>query len=285
MLELATGLPVPFLTRSWLFLQPQEEAALHAGLRSAADILVIDMSVSAAARSAYRQNVCEFAASRGRNPGEPALFILLDARSNALTADLSALMPMRPDGIMISNASGAQDIQRLDVLLTVAEADNDINAGQTRLAVLADGLDELDLADKSSRLIAIAWSASRLMQRLGASRMHDASGMLVDSLRYSRARILCMAAKANIEAVDSESGLISTSRLNRDATEAASDGFSGKITLTPRQAPQINHAFSPSADSIREAQALLNQKPSGDQAQMLRAMRILGRAESLHPRT
>lgn len=274
--QLATGLPVPFLTRSWLVLPAQEEAAFHAGLRSGADIVVIDLTLADGRQPETWARLRDWISNRPIAAGDPALFIMLAADGPELAPALSALMPSRPDGVLIAHPACAADIQRLDVLLSVEEAENDIEAGHTRIAVLADGLDDIALADMSSRLIAVCWSASRLMERLGARRMHDAAGVLVDALRHYRVRLLGMAARAHLEAVDSESGLISTERLMRDAREAAADGFTGKITLSPRQAAQINHAFSPSPETILEAEAVLAE--AEDDLRQLRAQRVLARA-------
>lgn len=278
MQQLATGLPVPFLTRSWLVLPAGEDAALHAGLRSGADIVVIDLTIQIGEQKAVWARTRTVLEERAKGVGEPAIFIMLPADGPEIEPALAALMPARPDGVMIAFPAHAADVQRLDVLMSVEEAENGFEPGQTRIAVLADGLDDLDLADKSARLVAACWSAARLMERLGATRMHDASGVLVDAFRYHRARLLSMAARAHLEAIDSESGLISTERLARDAREAAADGFSGKITLAPRQAAAINHAFSPGPDSILEAEAILATKDGPVDARRLRALRVLARA-------
>lgn len=282
--QLATGLPVPFLTRSWLVLPAREEAALHAGLRSGADILVIDLTLEKGQPKDLWAGLCALLQARTKGASEPAIFIMLPADGPEIEPALSALMPARPEGIMIAFPASAADVQRLDVLLSVEEAEHGIEAGQTRIAVLADGLDDLDLADKSTRLVAACWSAARLMERLGATRMHDAGGALVDTFRYHRARLLSMAARAHLEAIDSESGLISTERLSRDAREAAADGFSGKITLAPRQAAQINHAFSPGPESVLEAEAVLSDVHAADSAKWLRALRIKARAVLMRER-
>jgi citrate lyase subunit beta/citryl-CoA lyase len=45
--------------------------------------------------------------------------------------------------------------------------------------------------------------------------------------------------------------------LRREAEEARRDGFSGKMAIHPAQVPIINEVFTPTADAIAKARAII----------------------------
>ncbi len=275
----ANGLPVPFLTRSWLLIPPPEEAAMNAGFASGADILVFDLSpLPASALRGTAERLRAYLLERKRAEAEPAVFIGIPAVS-AETEDLLAdLLPARPQGILLMEVANAHELQQVDVHLATEEAILGIAEGEVRLAALmAHGLG-VSVAGLSRRLIALGWSADLLQRLTGARRMHDSEGLLTETFAQARASVLLAAAQARVEVLDTASGLFSTERLARDCREAAADGFTGKITLSPRQVTAINHGFLPSLDEIDEARAILGSPEAASEAQRLRALRVVRRA-------
>lgn len=278
---LPTGLPVEFLTRSWLMIPPLEEAALHIGAKSGADVLVIDFCavLPARFRDAADLAVRFLTETNRRRPGssEPACFVAvpaLDAEGETL---IDEIMRGKPEGIMLADATGPE-IQHLHVLLDVQEALHGLESGIIKIAALSGNIGATEFAGFSDRLIALGWSAQSLMDQLGAQRMHDNQGFLTDAFRIARSSILTAASEAHIEVIDTLSGLISTERLLRDAREAAADGFTGKFTMSPRQVSAINHAFSPRPEDIEEARHIVKSIAEVSSIQRLRALRTLQRS-------
>ncbi len=77
---------------------------------------------------------------------------------------------------------------------------------------------------------------------------------------YQLARSLCLAgaAAAQVQAIDTvyvdfrnEAGL------RRECEEARRDGFTGKMAIHPAQVAVINEVFTPTADAVREAEAVI----------------------------
>ncbi len=282
------GLPVEFMTRSWLLIPPLEEAAIAAGLKSGADILAFDL---AAVPSARRPITAEalvriLAESAGalNTPGNPALFFQLPEPDDTTDQMLEVLVPARPQGILFSPVD-PRDVQEMDVLLSVHEAMNAIEDGSIRLACLLSHAWRMDFAGLSRRLIALGWDAEAHRAATGARRMVDGRGLLTDSFRLARASVLVAAADAALEVIDGASGLWSPDRLTRDAKEAADDGFTGKFALSPRQVAAINHGFLPDEMDVMEARALINQDEIVDIRRQLRATRTLRRATPEPSRT
>ena len=156
-----TGLPVEFLTRSWLLIPPLEEAAIAAGLKSGADVVVFDLAtVSDVRRPVTAESLVKFLVAGGsgfESASAPAAFFLLPELDEATDPLLEVLMPARPDGI-IFRLTDPREVQEMDVLIAVHEAVNDIDDGVTRLAcVLAHGF-QWDFAGLSRRLMALGLS-------------------------------------------------------------------------------------------------------------------------------
>ena len=77
---------------------------------------------------------------------------------------------------------------------------------------------------------------------------------------YQLARSLCLAgaAAAQVQAIDTvyvdfrnEAGL------RRECEEARRDGFTGKMAIHPAQVAIINEVFTPTADAIKRAEAVI----------------------------
>lgn len=275
------GLP-PFLTRSWLVIPAGGDAALFAGARSGADVLVLDIgSLPAVDQPDAAARVLGFLRTCRENPSSatPALFVLLPPPDLGGASLLETLAPGAPDGLVLAGAMVAADIQHLDVLLGVHEAENGLPQGQTAIAAFLPLAPRHSVSGISRRLVALGFDADALAHLLGASRMHDESGLLTDAFRCARAEILLAAASAGLEAIDAASGIFSSERLGRDCREAAADGFSGKTALSPRQVSAINHAFSPTADALAEARSLLDGPAHADPRLIARARRMIRRAE------
>lgn len=275
------GLPVEFLTRSWLLIPPLEEAAIAAGLKSGTDVVVFDIAaLSPVRRPVAAESLVRLLTEAGSgfdSANAPASFFLLPEPDETTDSLLEILMPARPDGVMF-RAADPREVQELDVLIAVHEALNDIPEGTTRLACMLPHAIDLHFEGLSRRLVALGWDAEAFRTHIGARRLFDRDGRLTDAFRMARASVLHAAARAGLEALDGTSGLWSTDRLGRDVDEAADDGFTGKFALSPRQVTAINHGFIPDEVEIAEARAALQEASSGDHRRYLRSVRILQRA-------
>ena len=276
--NLPSGLPVPFLTRSWLVIPPVEEAALSAGFSSGADVLVLDFAaLPSDIRRSAAENFAAFVNGRSGKDSDPAVFIGFPALDEATEDLLADVLAARPQGIVLMEPRAPADVQQLDVMLSGEEAIHGLPDGDIRIAALLPQALGQSYAGLSRRLIALGWSALSLQRLTGARRMHDSGGLLTDLFRQARASVLLAAVQAHVEALDTASGLFSTDRLARDCREAAADGFTGKLTLSPRQVTAINHGFIPTEEEIREAKAVLGVPNIASEPERLRALRITQR--------
>jgi citrate lyase subunit beta/citryl-CoA lyase len=213
---------------------PQSPAA--AGLRSAADVLVLDL-VSSDRDGLLR--ACGFVREAKREEHRPRLFARIPVldESNAI-AVLDAAIGAGAEGIVLPDALGGHDVTRLDARIAVEEAMHAIDHGGIKIlaeaastARAAQGL--ASFRGASHRLLGLIWSAERLAAALGGIGVFDEAGRLRAPLAHVRAEVLVAAYAAGVtpivDATVRTGGLTAATRFARDHA----DGFGGWLTADP----------------------------------------------------
>ncbi|TIS51626.1 MAG: CoA ester lyase, partial [Mesorhizobium sp.] len=121
--------------RSLLFVPGDSERKLEKGFGAGADVVIVDLedSVAAASKAAARAVAAGFIASRKRQASS-ATYVRVNDLSTGLTDDdLAALVPVKPDGIMLPKSNSGQDVQQLAAKLRVHEAENGLLDGGIRI--------------------------------------------------------------------------------------------------------------------------------------------------------
>lgn len=237
--------------RSLLFVPGDSPRKFERALTSAADALILDLEDSVApdnkseARQATRQML------GARRDGQAA-FVRVNAIETGLTlADLAAVMPAAPDGIVLPKSAGGDDVARLALWLDAFEAASGQEPGRTRIIAIATetaasifGLG--GYKDASPRLAGLMWGAEDLSASLGAT--ENGSGGRFHS-PYRLARDLCLmgGAAAEVAAIDTvHTDIDNLAGLESDARAARRDGFSAKALIHPKHVDVVNAAFTPS---------------------------------------
>jgi citrate lyase subunit beta/citryl-CoA lyase len=252
--------------RSLLFVPGDSERKLDKALGSAADALIVDLedSVAASAKPAARGRAAAFLASPGAGTAGKALYVRInDLKSGLADADLAAVMPAAPGGIVLPKACGIADIVQLAARLRVAEAENGLPDGATRIVAIATETPAAVLAlpgfqGSVPRLAGLTWGAEDLSAAVGARTARDESGRYTDLFRLARALTLAAAAAVDTAPIDTvfvdfrdRQGLLA------ECAAAERDGFTGKLAIHPDQAEIINAAFTPSDAAVAEAAAVV----------------------------
>ncbi|MGI9407550.1 MAG: HpcH/HpaI aldolase/citrate lyase family protein [Hyphomicrobiaceae bacterium] len=245
--------------RSLLFVPGDSERKLAKAAASGADALILDLedSVAPDRKTAARETTAAFLAS-GDRTSSPRLCVRINGLdTDHWQHDLNAVVPGRPDMIMLPKARGGADVQTISAALDALETP------ETKLIVLATevpvSLLRLETyVGASPRLEALTWGAEDLSVELGATANRDEAGRFTSPYQMARNLCLVTAAAAGVAAIDTvftnfrdETGLV------REAAEAARDGFTGKLAIHPAQIAPINAAFTPSPDEIARAKAIL----------------------------
>lgn len=254
------------LMRSFLFVPADSEKKLSKGLGTAADALILDLedSVVADRKPQARTIAHSFLSDQVAKPKRPYLIVRVNARDSGLTeCDLDAVMPVRPDAIMLPKAEGGVDVSYLDTQLARREQAHGIPVGHTRILVVATETAKAifqlgTYAGASARLSGLTWGAEDLAADIGAESKHDAGGRYIEPFRLARSLCLFGAVAAGAQPIDSVyPPFQDIEGLRRECEEARRDGFTGKMAIHPGQVDIINDVFTPSETAIAEAKAVI----------------------------
>ncbi len=281
------------MNRSYLFVPADSERKLSKASDSGADALILDLedSVAAAARPAARELATDYLGGRDNvwvriNPID----------SNDATADLEAVVPAAPAGILLPKPRSAADADLLASRLDALEKSHNLDVGQTKIMVLCterpQALFTLDgYIGATSRLVALSWGAEDLAAALGATENRDEEGNWLPPYELARSLCLYAAAAADVAAIDTVyTDFRDADGLSQYAANARRDGFSGMLAIHPAQVEVINNAFVPAAEEIERAErivALFDDNPGAgalgmdgemiDRPHLVQAQRLLQR--------
>jgi citrate lyase subunit beta/citryl-CoA lyase len=231
--------------RSLLLVAADSDENLARAAATGADALILDL---AGAGEPARQRAALFLAEHGA--GSTHLYVRIHALDGGLAdADLDAVVPARPAGIVLPKASGGSDAMRLSATLAAREAFAGIDDGATKIIAVVETPAALfnlgTYAGASARLAALIWDAEGLAAALGAAAPRDDKGRLGDACRLARSLCLAAAAAANAVAIDTAfARLDDPAGFAAEALAARRDGFAGKLAIDARQVPVINEVFA-----------------------------------------
>lgn len=252
--------------RSLLFVPGDSERKMAKAESVPADALIFDLEDAVAAENkiAARARVRDFLAARPADRRQ-ALWVRINPLDHAEAgADLGAIIPVRPDGIVLPKTRSADDVDLLSQRIGVYEVEHDIPVGSIRILPVATETPQAVFAlggygSCGKRLAGLTWGAEDLAAAVGATANRDGEGRW--TMPYQVVRSLCLFAAhaAGVAAIDTlfanfrdEAGL----RLACD--EARRDGFSGMLAIHPAQVEIINRAFTPSAAEVERAQRIVD---------------------------
>jgi citrate lyase subunit beta / citryl-CoA lyase len=252
--------------RSLLFVPGDSEKKLAKALESGADALILDLedSVALAAKPQARGAVSAFVSAARARAARPRLFVRVNPFDGGLTeADLDAILPSAPDGIMLPKSLNGADVQRLGAKLAVREAEHGLPDGATRiLAIATESARALfglaSYAGASARLEGIAWGAEDLSADLGAETNKLPDGSYCGPYRLARELALFAAVAAEVVPIDTVFvNLRDEAGLRTECLAARRDGFAAKMAIHPAQVSVINEIFTPSPEAIARAKAIV----------------------------
>jgi len=252
--------------RSLLFVPADGGKKLDKALGSGADAIIVDLedSIAPERKQAARQSAALFLRDAVKIATRPRLFVRVNGLQTGLTDDdLDAIIPVRPDAIMLPKAEGGASIIHTDAKLTAREAIHGLDDGHIGIVAIAtETAAALFLAGTyagtSQRLLGLTWGAEDLSAELGAESNRDSAGNFLDPYRLARVLCLAGAAAAKVDAIDTVYvDYRNDAGLRRECEHARRDGFTGKMAIHPAQVAAINEVFTPTAEAIATARAIV----------------------------
>lgn len=270
--------------RSWLFVPADSEKKIAKAVASDADAIIFDLedSVTLDRKQAGRDLLKTL-----KRDGGPRWWVRINPlRTDHHKRDLEVFASADIEGVVLPKAESGADV----IELSHTTGHLPIHAIVTETAASLFGL--LSYREPSCPLAAMSWGAEDLSAALGASSKYDEDGALSFTYRLARSLTLAGAVAAGVQPVDGVfADFRDTAGLTAEARAAAREGFTGKLAIHPDQVGPINAAFTPSADDVAHAEAIVaafEADPSAgvlsvdgkmvDRPHLLQALGVLSRA-------
>jgi len=170
--------------------------------------------------------------------------------------DIRAVLPHRPDGIVIPKMEESSQIQWASETLEAAELQNGWPVGSIRLLVdveTAKGILNLKEIGSHPRLDALIFGGEDYAASVGATRTKEAIELL-----YAREATVAAAAAYGLQAID----IVAIDFKDLEALRLESEfgarlGFTGKQIIHPAQVEPVQRAFTPDDAAIAHAKRIV----------------------------
>lgn len=246
----------PELRRTWLFgpgaHRPTHEAMAHSG----ADGMILDLEdfTPPELRAQAREQLSAVVALwRAQGAGVCVRINQLEAEG---PIDLEAAMRCRVDVISYPMANSGEQMKQLDAAIRQWEQTLQLPVGSTEIMPVCEtalGVVAVrEMAAASPRVRSALLGAEDLANDLCAERAADAV-----ELDYARRRFILECRAAGIEPIDAPFTYADTGGAVREATYARRLGYRSKSLVRPEHAAPLNAVFTPGAQDLARARALV----------------------------
>jgi citrate lyase beta subunit len=183
------------------------------------------------------------------------------ARINAVGSgleqdDILAVLPFRPDGIVIPKLEALEQIEWANAIITQAEYENNWPINSIRMLVgveTARGILNLKEIASHPRLDGIIFGGEDYAASIGAHRTSEAW-----ELFYARSAVVTACAAYALQAIDIVTiEFRDPEKVRSEARFGAQLGYSGKQIIHPNQVIPVQEAFTPSDEAIAQARRLV----------------------------
>jgi citrate lyase subunit beta/citryl-CoA lyase len=243
--------------RSWMFVPTSPAKFLEKVSSRPVDAIMPDLEdgIVASERPAGREHLRRWLAARTET--FPVPFVRIN---NVAAADWQedVAAAIGATGVVLPKAESAAQLAELDAVLTAGEVRAGLEPGGTMVVAAIESAAGLLAASEIAghpRVVALLFGAEDYALDLGLSL--DRRGAAQD-LVVARSSIVIAARSRGAAAIDGVhtnlddiEGLVAQSRLAREL------GFIGKSSFHPDQIAEINRAFSPDAEEIAFARAVI----------------------------
>ena len=170
--------------------------------------------------------------------------------------DIAAVLPVRPDGIVIPKIESLDQIKWGSEIIEAAELRYGWPINSVRMLVgveTAKGILNLREIASHPRLDGIIFGGEDFAASVGATRSRDATELL-----YARQAVVVACTAFSLQAID----IVTIDFKDMEALRAESEfgarlGFSGKQIIHPAQVEPVQTAFTPNEEAIAHAKRIV----------------------------
>jgi citrate lyase subunit beta/citryl-CoA lyase len=250
--------------RSWLFAPGDTPAKMEKAFHSGVGAVILDLedSVAEANKSAARAATAAFL--RARPPGGPQLWVRINPLSTPhAAADLAAVIPAGPDGVVQPKPDSAAEVIELARQLETLEIEAGLPLGGVRILPIATETPAsiFNLGGYGAvgpRLVGLTWGAEDLPAAVGAQINRLPDGTFTDLCRLARSLCIAGAAVAQVPAIETiYANFRDLEGLRAYAEAGRREGFTGMMAIHPAQVAVINAVFRPTDAEIAHARQVV----------------------------
>lgn len=241
------------MLRSLLFVPADRPERFLKAVASGADAIILDLedSVALTRKSAGHEAIAAFLPE----PRTAKVFVRVNPLDSGMTAaDLAAVLPGKPDGIVLPKAEGADSVLALEAMMGKARVPILPIATETAAAVF-----ELGTYHRCRTALAgLTWGAEDLPAAIGATSSREEDGRYTPPYEMVRALTLFGAHRAGVAAIETVfPDIRNTAGLEAYLHRARRDGFTAMMAIHPAQVKPINAAFMPTQEEIARAREIV----------------------------
>jgi citrate lyase subunit beta-like protein len=170
--------------------------------------------------------------------------------------DIEAVLPYRPDGIVIPKVESIDQVEWAGRLIEAAELEHGWPVNSIRVVIgveTAKGILNLKEIAPHPRLDAIIFGGEDFAASIGATRTKDAVELL-----YARQAVVVACAANDLQAIDIVTiDYKDIEALRAEAEFGARLGYSGKQIIHPAQVKPVQDAFTPNDEAIFYAKQIV----------------------------
>ena len=242
------------MRRSLLFMPGNNPAMLLAGNLFEADGVILDLEDAVAPTEKDAARILVAQALKTIDYGTCEKVVRVNPLDTYGLEDIPFIAKCAPDTLLIPKVESGADIKKVTELLDGQGA----VANNIKLIALLEtprGIaNAYEIAGASSRLVALALGAEDYTAFLGAKRTKSG-----EEIFAARMAIVNAAAAFSLQSIDTpftdaadDEGLVEDTRL------AKALGFTGKLSINPRQIEGIHAVFNPTLEDINWARKVVN---------------------------
>jgi citrate lyase subunit beta/citryl-CoA lyase len=239
--------------RSLLFVPGDRPDRFAKAAASGADALILDLedSVSAEKKPEARAAIAAWLKDGRTLP----CFVRVNPLGGGETkADLDAILPAGPDGLVLPKAEGESSVRALIELAGGPTPPILPIATETAAAVFQLST----YGAVAGHLAGLTWGAEDLPAAIGATSSRNADGSYTAPYEMVRALTLFGAHAAGVAAIETVYPNIADGEgLAAYVARGRRDGFTGMMAIHPAQVAAINAGFSPSEAEVAHARAVV----------------------------
>ena len=243
------------LRRTLLFIPGNNPGMLQNGGVLGADAIAFDIEDAVAPREKDAARFLIAHALRNIDYGTTEKVVRINSLDTFAAEDIKAIVPCRPDALLVPKVNSAEDIRQVVAMIKAAERPDQTPVKILALIETPLGVENaFQIACADPRVVAICLGAEDYTAGLGAERTRGG-----EEIFSARTKLVNAAMAAGVQPLDTpwtdvtdEVGLIEDTRLAKQL------GFKGKLAINPRHVEAIHKVFNPTEKEVLWAQRVVD---------------------------